>query len=419
MFSRYAITMEPIIKQYENGLRLVVQPMANYRSVALNVQVLVGSGDELPNEQGLSHFCEHMLFKGTKRRTGQQIIDELSMLSVDYNAWTSESATCYHTKGVADNLEQCVDILSDMYFNLQFTPEDFDKEGDVIVQEIAMHEDRPKSVLFDLLNSTFFHGTKYEHPVAGFAKAIKKYQPDDIYQYIKKHYIAPNTVIAMAGDVTLARAEALVAKYFLPFYPQGKAQPKMRVNTPAIVPVPSQVKKKKNTEQQHVALVFPVGNQFADDRYALGLLTLILGGDMSSRLFINVREKLGLVYSIHAERELCDLGGYFAVVFSCTPKNTAKVIEVVSHEIAKLRQEGVTATELTKARNFRHVNVLFQSESTVAVNNGNTDQLMEYGRIDSTDAYLRKIDQITVADLQAVIDQYLRLDRMSIFTVGK
>lgn len=411
--------MEAIIKQYDNGLRLVVQPMPNYQSVALNVQVMVGSGDELPNEQGLSHFCEHMLFKGTKRRTGQQIIDELSMLSVDYNAWTSEAATCYHTKGVADNLEQCVDILSDMYFNLQFTTADFDKEGDVIVQEIAMHEDRPTSVLYDQLNSTFFRGTKYEHPVIGFAKAIKQYRPDDIYQYIKKHYIAPNTIIAMAGNVTVERAEALVAKYFLPFYPTVKNQPKMRTNIPAIVPTPRQVQKKKDTEQQHVALVFPVCNQFADDRYPLALLALIFGGDMSSRLFINVREKLGLVYSVHAEIEFCDIGGYFAVVFSCTPKNTTKVIEVVGREIAKLRAEGVTDTELTKARNFRHVNKLFQSESTVAVNSDNTDQVMEYGRIDSTADYLRKIDQITVADLQTVIDKYLRLDRMSTVMVGK
>ena len=413
------MNMEPIIKQYENGLRLVVQPMPNYQSVAFNVQVMAGSGDELPTEQGLSHFCEHMLFKGTKRRTGQQIIDELSMLSVDYNAWTSEAATCYHTKGVADNLEQCVDILSDMYFNLQFTPEDFDKEGDVIVQEIAMHEDRPTSVLYDQLNSTFFRGTKYEHPVAGFAKAIKKYRPDDIYQYIKKHYTAPNTIIAMAGNITVARAEALVAKYFLPFYPTAKAQPKQRANTPAILPAPSQVKKKKETEQQHVALVFPICNQFDEDRYALGLLSLIFGGDMSSRLFINVREKLGLVYSVHAETELCDIGGYFAVVFSCTPKNTDKVIAVVSREIENLRANGVTASELTKARNFKHVNKLFQSESTVAVNGSNTTQLMEHGKIDRTEDYLRKIDSITLDAIQKVIDQYLRLDRMSTFIVGK
>lgn len=413
------MTMETIIKQYDNGLRLVVQNMPNYQSVAFSVMVMVGSGDELPDEHGLSHFCEHMLFKGTKRRTGQQIIDELSMLGVDYNAWTSEAATCYHTKGIADNLPQCVDILSDMYFNLNFEPADFAKEGDVIVQEIAMHEDRPTSVLYDQLNSHFFGGTKYEHTVLGTAQEIKNYQPEAIYRYIKKHYIAPNTIIALAGNVTLAQAEALVQKYFLPYYPTTKAESKLRPAVAPITPVAQQVKKKKDTEQQHVALVFPVCNQFSDDRYALELLSLIFGGDMSSRLFINVREKLGLVYSIHSDIELCDIGGYFAIAFSCTPKNTTKVIEVVSREINLLLEQGVTAAELDKARNFRRTKKLFESESTLAVNSNNADELAMYGQIQTTQDYLAHLAAVDVPGLNAVIHRYFDLSKMSTFIVGK
>lgn len=411
--------MEPIIKQYDNGLRLVVEPMPNYQSVTLSVQVMVGSGDELPNEQGLSHFCEHMLFKGTKRRTGQQIIDEFSMLSVDYNAWTSEAATCYHTKGIADNLEQCMDILSDMYFNLQFNPEDFEKEGDVIVQEIAMHSDNPFSLLCDELNTAYFRGTKYEHPVAGFAKAIKQYQPADIYHYIKKHYIAPNTIISLAGNITVERAEKLVQKYFLANFPKTKAQPKVRAQVPAICPTAVQVKKKKDTAQQHVALVFPACNQFNQDRYALSLFISIFGGDMSSRLFINVREKLGLVYSIHAGMELSDIGGYVEVVFSCTPKNTKQVIDTVLREIQTLHEQGITEQELAKARNLRHVKKLFESESTLAINARNTEELREYGRIRNTAEYFQIIDALTVADINAVIKKYLVPEKMSTVVVGK
>lgn len=423
LFLGYAMVMEQTInrsiKQYDNGLRLVVEHMPNYKSVVLSVEVTVGSGDELPNEQGLSHFCEHMLFKGTKRRTGQQIIDEFSMLSVDYNAWTSEAATCYHTKGIADNLEQCMDLLSDMYFNLQFTAEDFDKEGDVIVQEIAMHSDNPYSLLYDELNTAYFRGTKYEHPVAGFAKAIKKYQPDDIYNYIKKHYIAPNTIISLAGDITLARAEKLVQKYFLANFPKKAAQPKVHANVPAICPSATQVKKKKDTAQQHVALVFPACNQFDHDRYALRLLLLIFGGDMSSRLFINVREKLGLVYSIHASLELSDIGGYFDVVFSCTPKNTKKVIDIVLQEIQKLHEQGITAQELEKARNFRRVRRLFDSENTVAINTRNADELREYGAIKTTEEFFKILDALTVEDVNAVAKKYLVPSKMSTVVVGK
>lgn len=163
--------MKTTIKTYPNGLRLVVTPMPNFKSVAFSMLVMAGSGDETKAEQGLSHFCEHMLFKGTTKRTGQQIIDEFAYLGVQYNAWTSESATCFHTKAIADNIADCLDLFSDMYFNLKFEPGDFDKEGDVIVQEIAMHEDHPVSVMYDRMNSLFYKGTKYEHPVAGYARS--------------------------------------------------------------------------------------------------------------------------------------------------------------------------------------------------------------------------------------------------------
>lgn len=411
--------MDTTIKTYPNGLRLVVTPMANFKSVAFSMMVMVGSGDETKNEEGLSHFCEHMLFKGTTHRTGQQLIDEFARIGVYYNAWTSESATCYHTKAVADNLEACIDLFSDMYFNLKFENEDFDKEGDVIVQEIAMHEDNPTSVMYDRMNTVFYQGTKYEHPVAGYAKAIKKYQPADIYNYVKKHYIAPNTILAFAGDITLARAEELVAKYYLPYIHTAAAEPKQRQNVPAIQPAPSRLQVKKDTEQQHVALAIPVCNQYCDDRYALLLFGLLFGGDMSSRLFINVREKLGLVYSIHTELELCDIGGNLTVVFSCTPQNTQKVIDVVRKEIDTLLRDGITEEELLKYRNQWHLQRLFESEVTSKVNGRIASMVAARNCVISTEEELKIIDALTVSDVNAVIKKYLSNDRIITVIVGK
>lgn len=411
--------METIIKTYPNGLRLVVTPMANFKSVAFSMLVMAGSGDETKAEEGLSHFCEHMLFKGTTKRTGQQIIEEFAHLGVQYNAWTSESATCYHTKAVADNLESCLNLFSDMYFNLKFETEDFDKEGDVIVQEIAMHEDQPLSVMYDKMNSLFYKGTKYEHPVAGYAKVIKTYQPADIYQYVKKHYIAPNTILAFAGDITLARAEALVAKYYLPFMSTTPAKPKQRQNIPAIQPAPTMLPVKKDTEQQHVILTIPVCNQYSDDRYALNLFKLLFGGDMSSRLFISVREKLGLVYSIVTDMELSDIGGTFSVVFSCTPKNTKKVIEVVKQELDTVLGEGVSDVELTKYRNQWHLQRLFDSEVTGRVNARCVDQVATRNQVISYEDELKIVDALTVADVNAVIRKYLNKDKIITVIVGK
>ena len=413
--------MDSIIKTYPNGLRLVVTPMANFKSVAFSMMIMAGSGDETKTEQGLSHFCEHMLFKGTKRRTGQQIIDEFSKLGVSYNAWTSESATCYYTKAIAENVEDCVDLYSDMYFNTKFEVDDFQKEGDVIVQEIAMHEDNPTSVMYERLNQVYYQGTKYEHPVAGFAPAIKQYQPKDIYNYLKKHYIAKNTIIGFAGDITLTRAEELVEKYFTRNFSlyEVPQEPKQRADMLAIKPAATSVQVKKDTEQQHVALAMPVCNQYGEDRYALSLLSMLFGGDMSSRLFINVREKLGLVYSIHAELELSDIGGNLKVVFSCTPQNTQKVIAVVNQEIEKLLSDGVTEEELNKYRNQWHLHRLFGSEVTNKVNDRAVNILSIHNRVISVEEELKIIDALTVADLNDVIKKYLSTENIITVIVGK
>ena len=408
-----------MIKTYSNGLRLVVTPMTNFKSVAFSMMVMVGSGDETKDEEGLSHFCEHMLFKGTTKRTGQQVIEEFAHLGVQYNAWTSESATCYHTKAVAENIEDCIDLFADMYFNLKFENDDFDKEGDVIVQEIAMHEDQPMSVMYDRMNSVFYKETKYEHPVAGYANVIKAYKPADIYNYVKKHYIAPNTILAFAGDITLERAEELVNKYYLPFMSKTPSKPKVRQNVPAIQPAPTSLSVKKDTEQQHVILSIPVCNQYSNDRYALTLFTLLFGGDMSSRLFISVREKLGLVYSITTDMELCDIGGRFSVVFSCTPKNTQKVIEVVEEEIDKALRDGITELELTKYRNQWHMQRLFDSEVTGRINSRIVEQVAARNQVISIDDELKIVDALTIDDIHKVIRKYLSKDKIITVIVGK
>ena len=419
MFFVYHNSMDAIIKTYPNGLRLVVTPMANFKSVAFSMLVMVGSGDETKDEQGLSHFCEHMLFKGTTHRTAQQLIDEFAKLGVFYNAWTSESATCYHTKAAAHNIEKCIDLFSDMYFNLKFENDDFNREGDVIVQEIAMHEDNPTSVMYDRMNTVFYQGTKYEHPVAGYAKAIKQYQPKDIYNYVKKHYIAPNTILAFAGDITVAQAEALVAKYYLPYLSTVAAKPKQRADVPAIKPAPTQNQVKKDTEQHHVALAIPVCNQYSEDRHALLMFALLFGSDMSSRLFINVREKLGLVYSIHSELELSDIGGNLTVCFSCTPQNTNKVIEVVKKEIDTVLRDGVTEEELFKYRNMWRMQRLFDSEVTTHVNRHAVNRLATYNRVDSFEEELKLVDALTVQDVNAVIKKYIAKDKIITVIVGK
>ena len=411
--------MSKIVRNYDCGLRLIVEEMVGFKSVATSMMIMAGSSDEEANEHGLSHFCEHILFKGTKTRTGEEITRTLSTLGVDYNAWTGENATCYHTKGIAVNVENCIDILSDMYFNLQFKEEDFNKEGDVIVQEIAMRGDNPRSVLLELGNTTFFNGTKYEHPISGTAKEVKGYKPADLYNYIRKHYVPEKTIISFAGDITLKEAERLVKKYFINNF-KTKSKPVQAKKSDNILTPPAKiVHKKKKTEQQNVLLIFPVCNRFNNDKYILSVLGSIFSGDMSSRLFVNVRERAGLVYTIFGGTELTDIGGYYYIYFSCTPQNTKIVIDTVKCEITKLLDSGVNPEELQKVKNIKRADRLFESENTESINNRNQDELANQGEIKTAEEYVKIIDAITVDNVNAVAKKYLDISRMTVAIVGK
>jgi predicted Zn-dependent peptidase len=287
------------------------------------------------------------------------------------------------------------------------------------VQEIAMHGDNPRSVLLELGNSTFFADTKYEHPISGTSKQVKSYQPTDIYNYIKKHYLPQKTIVAFAGDITVAEAQRLVNKYFIPNF-SGKAEPVMIDKTDsAIIPTAKTVKKKKDIEQQNVLLIFPACNKFDNNKYVLSVFSSIFSGDMSSRLFVNVRERAGLVYTIFGGTEFTDIGGYYFIYFSCTPENTNIVIDTVKCEIEKLLESGVTANELQKVKNIKRTERLFDSENSESVNSGNQYELAEYGVIKTTEEYLKIIDDISVEMVNGVANKYLDIAKMTVAIVGR
>jgi len=409
--------MKEIIKTYPSGLRMIVRPMQGFKSVATSVMVGAGSRDEEANEHGLSHFVEHMLFKGTTTRTCSEIAGTLSGLGVEYNAYTSTNVTCYHTRGLASNLDTCCDILSDMYFNLKFADDDFVREKEVVVQEIAMREDLPRLALGELCAETFFAGTQYGHNIAGTVESVRGFVQQDIYNYRAKHYVASKTIISFAGDVTEALADEMIQKYFV-F--TKKNEPVLRdLDTERkVIPPQNFVTKEKDTEQQNVAILFPVMNNFNDDRYAVTYIAHILTGDMSSRLFASVRDKLGLVYSISGGCSLTHLGGYYFIYFSCTPKNTEKVLTTIAKEVARIKKDGVTEEEVTKVKNIKRADTLFESESAESVNQRNATLLSEFNEIQSVEDYLKKINAVTAKEVQKASQKYLNFKNAIVAIVG-
>ncbi|MCL2756104.1 MAG: insulinase family protein [Firmicutes bacterium] len=412
--------MNNVIKTYPSGLRLVVRNMPNFKSVSTNVYICVGSRDEQKNEHGLSHFVEHMLFKGTKTRTAEDISGTLDGLGIDINAYTSNDATCYYTRGLNSNVEICLDILSDMYFNNQFSDEDFYKEAEVVVQEIMMRDDEPRQAMFDLARETFFAGTPLGHDIAGTVKGIRGYKPQDIHNYVKKHYIPSKTIISFAGDITVEQAETLVEKYFLQHF-KTKSQPRIKDTKEdnLLLPKAQYVTKTKDTEQHNVTLFFPSTNNVHADRYVWAYVYEILAAGMSSRLFTSVREKLGLVYSISGGVNLNDIGGYFYIWFSCTPDNTEKVLKTIHKELAKFKKSGPTTEEMEKVRNQRMANELYQAENVQAVNGRNVGSLAEFNKIKTTEEYLEEINKITKQDVQRISERFLNYDNMVMAAVGK
>ena len=416
--------MKNVIKTYPCGLRVVIRPMPNFKSVATSIFVSVGSRDELAGENGkggefgLSHFVEHMLFKGTKTRSSREIANTLSGLGVDYNAWTGTNATCYHTKGLNSNLETCCDILSDMYFNLKFKDDDFARECEVIVQEIAMRDDHPRMCLGELCAETFFAGTQYGHNIAGTVESVRAFKPEDIYKYMYKHYTAPKTIICFAGDITVKQADEMIKKYFLPNFDK-KEKPVLRdLKDHILMPPQSFVTKQKDTEQQNVAVMFPVMNNNHDDKYAVTFLHEILSGDMSSRLFESVRDRLGLVYSIGGGMSLTHLGGYYYIYFSCTPKHTDMVLRTIASEVEHIKQDGVSEEEIQKVKNIKHADRLFESENVESSNQRNGSLLLEFNDIQPVEDYLENINAVNAAQVKAAAEKYLNYKNATVAIVG-
>jgi len=414
-----------IIKTYPNGLRMIVRHMPNFKSVSTNVYIAVGSRHEQEAEHGLAHFVEHMLFKGTTTRSAEDIAGTLDGLGVDVNAYTSNNETCYYTRGLASNVDVCMDILSDMYFNNKFSDEEFKKEAEVIVQEILMRDDDPRQAMFNLARETFFAGTELGHEIAGTVDGIRGYIPADIGSFITKHYVAPKTIISFAGDITVERAEELVAKYFLEnFEKHGNDKPskpriKTTKDTAILKPKTQFVKKKKDIEQHNVAILIPTINNVHADRYVWSYIYEILVGSMSSRLFMSVREKLGLVYTISGGISLYDLGGYFYIWFSCTPDNTKLVLETTKSEIEKFIRDGASKEELSKVRNTRTAEELYRAENVSATNGKNVTSLSEFNEIKTTEDFLEQINAVTNDDIKRVAMEFLNFNNAIIAAVGQ
>ena len=382
----------------ENGLHVVGERLPYLRSVSIGVWMRVGSMMETPAENGLSHFLEHMVFKGTEKRSTRDIAEEMDAVGGQMNAFTGKDCTCFYAKVIDEDLPLAVDILSDMTLHASLDETEFKKERGVILEEISMDEDSPEDVAHELLSRIQFGNQAAGMPILGPAEQIAAYTRDDLANYRARHYHPENCVVALAGNYDPEQVLALIQQYFGEWKKSGQWQ-----TVPPMQPIPGQkAAKEKDTEQLHICLGYPGTFLGSDELYPMSVMNNLLGGAMSSRLFQKIREEMGMAYSIYTYPSTYVGCGTFAVYAGVSPKNGHAVLDETLRQLDLLCRDGVTEKEFREAKNQLRGSYLLGLESP-----GSRMQSMGRGQLHldrcmTPEESVAKIEAVTIESVNAV-----------------
>ncbi len=384
-----------MIQKYEtaNGLRIVLEKIPTVRSVSIGIWIGTGSRFETVEMNGVSHFLEHMFFKGTKQRTAQEIAEAFDGIGGQVNAFTSKEYTCYYAKVLDDHAQIALDVLADMFFNSQFAENEMEKEKNVVAEEIKMYEDAPDDIVHDLLAQASFGSHSLGFPILGTQQTLKTFSGELLRNYMNDHYTAENVVISIAGNVD----EDFIKQVELIFKDVQKSQQKREYITPTFIP--EKLVRKKETEQAHICLGFnglAIGHE---DIYSLVLLNNILGGSMSSRLFQEVREKKGLAYSVFSYHSSYHDNGMLTVYSGTAPHQLDELYETIMMTLQTISKNGITDKELAKGKEQLKGNLMLSLESTNSrmSRNGKNELLLKRHR--SLDETIEEINRVSLTNV--------------------
>jgi predicted Zn-dependent peptidase len=376
--------------------------------LSASVVFMFGGGSRLEDERlaGVSHFIEHLLFKGTRRRpTSKEIADAIEGVGGFINASTDKELTAYWTRVPAEHLELGLDVLSDIVSNSKLAPDDVERERMVILEELKMYQDQPQDYVLNLLEEVIWPGHPLGRDIAGTEQSVARLTRDDILEYADAHYRLPNLVIGVAGAIdereTLA---AVTSRLTLPADANGLMTPE----APSPLGEPHVVLRRRRTEQAHICLGVRTHGYLHPDRYALDLLNTVLGEGMSSRLFLNIRERLGLAYDVHSFTQKHRDTGHLGVYLGVDPKKAFEAIKAVIAEMNTLCEQNLTDEELLRAKEFTKGRLRLDLETTNGVAFWLTYQELLLGGIRSIEDELRLVDAVTAADVRRVANSVLR-----------
>lgn len=406
-----------IQKKLKSNVTLIAEPLNNFHSVTIGIWVGAGSKTETPEENGISHFIEHMMFKGTKKRSPKQIAIDVDNIGGQINAFTSKECTCYYIKVMDEKLAEGIEILTDLFCNATLDKEELEKERGVVLEEIAMSNDSPEDVAMDLIASTFFKGCSLSKTILGPPENIKRFTRDDLLNYINARYTADNIVISVAGNFDEEKLIYELDKYM-------DARQHKIVNAPFIncsdfKNIQGFAIESKDIEQVHICMGLPSYDLKNHKKYALQILNNTIGGSMSSRLFQKIREELGLAYTVYSQPVLYKDTGMYSFYAGTMSQNVLKVAELMREELFKIRKEGITKEEFEQSKEQLKGNFVLSLESTASKMSSMGKSLLLTDKVYSDDEVLKFIKDVTHDDVNAVIEEIIKPDDLTATYVGK
>ncbi len=396
-----------------NGIRVVSETMPKSRALSIGVWVKVGSRHEPAEVGGVSHFIEHMFFKGTKKRTARDIATEIDSLGGEMNAFTSQETTTYYVKVLDEHLPAAVDILSDILIGSRFDPAEMEKERKVILEEIKMVEDTPDDHIHEIFTGSVWQGNPLGRPILGTKDTIKALKHRDILSYIESYYSPREIIIAVAGNFEHGRLIELLNGSFGGLKRAGVP----KTDTPPGFRNAITVRKKQ-LEQVQLCLGCRGLSYAHDDRYTILALNTVLGNSMSSRLFQEVREQNALAYSIYSYVTAYRDAGLLTVYAGTDPANLQQALRLIMKEIRKLRDDGITAAEETRVKNQIKGNLVLSLESSNSHMSRLARQEIYFGKYFSVDDIIHAVDGVTAEGIQRVARQLFTRETIALSVLG-
>jgi predicted Zn-dependent peptidase len=397
-----------------NGLVVLTETMSHVRSVSVGVWIRNGSRREVPEENGLAHFMEHMVFKGTERRSAEAIAREMDSVGGMLDAFTSKEQICFNAKVLDEHLPIAFDVIADLVLRPKFDSEDVRKERQVVLEEIKMDLDNPEYLLHEIFTRGFWPEHPLGRPILGTPETVRLFNRDALRKRFE-HWFAPDRlVLSAAGNVTHEQVLELVEREFGSLNPAGAVEDHAAPSTKA----PIHLEAKRDLEQVHVCIGVPSVPLAHERRFAVAVMNNLLGGGMSSRLFQNIREKQGLAYAVFSELTPYSDAGMMTIYAGTAKETVGQVIDLVIKEFHDLKEAPVTEEELLRAKNHLKGSLMLSLESTSARMSNLARQELYFRRFYSLDEILAGIETVTREEVQSIAQEFFRPEQIAVTVLG-